>query len=229
MNSIKTNILIACLVCCNLAAVLTSCSDDNDVPCIDSVWKNMAAEPVEQVSCAYPGQTICLRGSGFSDLKRIVVNGNKVDVMNTLIYDTDNSITFKIPSDVDTSVSPSTIKVVTAYGDTTYTGLLIKPTSEKPIVSSFSATTLSAGQTLVIKGKNLEGATAVYLPLCFDQKVKCEFDTTQENTATDLYVIIPADVNYAKGQCQVVMEKTDPVSDIVYTENAYSATTNFSN
>lgn len=227
MNSIK--ILIICFICCGVTTALTSCRDDNDVPYIDSVWKNMATEPVEQVSYAYPGQTICLRGSGFSDLKRIVVNGNKVDVMNTLIYDTDNSITFKIPSDVDTSVSPSTIKVVTVNGDTTYTGLLIKPTSAKPVVSSFSATTLSAGQTLVIKGKNLDGATEVYLPLCFDQKVKCEFDTTQENTSTDLYVIIPADVSFAKGQCQVVMEKTNPTSGTIYTENAYSATTNFSN
>ena len=139
MNSIKKNILIACLLCYSFAAVLTSCSNDFDVPRIDSVWKNMASEPVEQISYAYPGQTICLRGSGFSDLKRIVVNGNKVDVTNTLINDTDNSITFKIPSDVDTSVSPSTIKVVTVNGDTTYTGLIIKPTSAKPAVSSFSA------------------------------------------------------------------------------------------
>ena len=227
MNTKITKIFVSCLVYCGITAVLASCADDNDAPHIDSVWKNMSAEPIEQVSCAYPGQILCLRGSGFSDLKRIVVNGTKINVTNTLIYDTDNSITFQVPSDVDTSVRPSTIKVVTMNGDTTYMGLIIKPTSAKPAVSSFSATTLSADRTLVITGKNLDGATEVYLPLAFDQQVKCEFDTAQENTATNLYVIVPAEVSFARGQCHVVMEKTDEATGTTYTEHAYSATTDF--
>lgn len=223
-NFIFINILYYAIM-----AVFSSCSSENDCPTIESTWKNIASEPVEEITCAYPGQTICLRGSGFKDLKRIIVNGTKINMMSTLMYDTDNSITFKIPSDVDTSIKPSTIKLVTVNGDTTYTGLLIKPTKEQPLVRSFSATNLQPGNTLVITGSNLDGATEVYLPLCFEQNVKCKFDETKENTATNLYVQIPSNVYFAKGKCLVVMQKKDDAKDTTYIEKAYSATTDFSN
>lgn len=216
------------ILCYVILGFLSSCSSDNECPIIESTWKNIATEPIKEISCTYPGQTICLRGKGFKDLKRVIVNGTKIDMMSTLLYDTDNSITFKIPTNVDTSVRPSTIKLVTINGDTTYTKLLIKPSKEQPIIRSFSSTSLQAGKTLIITGSNLDRATEVYLPLCFEQKVKCEFDKTKENTTTDLYVLIPSNLNFAKGKCQVVMQKLDESSGSTYTENAYSQTTDFS-
>ena len=90
-----------------LLAVVTcvACSKDDDAPQIDSVWKNMISEPIEKTEYAYPGQTICLHGSAFYDLRKVFVNGTDIDLTTSFIYDTENFITFQLPSDVKVSTS----------------------------------------------------------------------------------------------------------------------------
>lgn len=203
------------------ALVIASCSKDEEAPVIDSVWKNMISEPVAQTSYAYPGQTLCLHGSGFTDLQKIVVNGTRIDISSSLVYDTDNYVTFKLPADVATE--GDVIKLYTLHGETTYSPFIVKPASQQPTIASFSSTTLTAGQTLTITGTNLDGATDVWLPLAFDDQVRCEMSGAP--TATSITVFIPEGVSFATGKCVIAMQKT--ANGHNYTEHVYSKTTDF--
>lgn len=226
----KSNAMKGCLRLRLTAAcilLLAACSKiDDEAPRIDSVWYNMVAQPIEQAVCAYPGQTLCLRGEHLGNLKRLIVNGTDINLNTLYVYESDRNITFQLPSDVRTE--GDNIRVVTRYGMTDYV-FIVRPQSEQPTIKSFSSTTLVAGRTLTITGSNLDGVQEVWLPLTFDGTVKCEFDTTQENTETEIHVTIPDGVNFATGQCRIVMEKHDDIRDITYTENVYSATTDFKN
>lgn len=226
LHSIVIMTMVSFVVSCFI-----SCGSDTSTPVIESVWNNTASTPIEQIYCAYPGQTVCLHGSGFSNLNQIIVNNTKIQITNTAIYDTDSFITFNIQDSVATTFRSSLkyIKVQTANGEATFDPFIIKNTSERPSVSSVSATTLTAGNTLLIQGANLDGTKEVYLPLTFDQSIKCQLDTTQVSDASHVYVTIPAGVNFASGQLKIVMQKTDSTFSISYTENVYSKTINFKN
>ncbi len=221
---VKTVILLCALVS-------VACSKNEDAPIIDNVWKNMIAEPIEETTYAYPGQTICIHGSAFNDLKKVFVNGTDIDLSSSLIYDTDNYITFQLPADVNTSIGTheNYIRVITAHGESVYRPFLVKSTSEQPTITKFSSISLVSGRTLTITGTNLSGVTGVWLPLAFDKSVACELDPTQEQTATSVSVIIPDGVKFATGKCIIAMEKKDPLTGDSYTERVFSATTDFIN
>jgi hypothetical protein len=212
-------------------ALCAACSNDDDAPQIDSVWKNMISEPLEKTDYAYPGQTICLHGSAFYDLRKVFVNGTDIDLTTSFIYDTENYITIQLPADVNVSISDQQeyIRVITAHGESVYRPFLVKPLSEQPVITKFSSTQLTAGDILTITGQNLEGTTEVWLPLTYNGYVSCELDPATVPTATSISVIIPADVNFAKGKCYIVMQKTDALSARTYTEKVYSSETNFRN
>ena len=219
------NILIVLMTCVSLS-LLTACEKDEEAPRIDSVWMNMVSRPVEQVSCAYPGQTICLRGENLGDLKRVIVNRTDINLNTLFVYESSTAITFQLPSDVNTE--GDNIRVVTKWGMADY-AFVIRPLSEKPTVAAFSASTLIPGRTLTITGTNLEGAKEVWLPLAFDGRVACDIDDSQTADDTSVSVIIPDGVTFAKGQCEIVMEKTDTIRGITYTEKVYSLSTDFRN
>ncbi len=224
--------LSACAIGLSLCG-LQACREETGIsaPSIESVWTNMSTQPIEQVACAYPGQTISLRGSGFSGVSVLDVNGMEIDLTETQIYNTDASIIIALPSDVATTTDTGNayLKVTNSAGEAVYEPFYVKSTSEKPTISSFSNTVLTAGSTLRIGGSNLGGATEVYLPLAYDQKVQCAFDTTQTSSSTELYIIVPDSVNFAQGQVEVVMTKTYEATGDEYVEKAYSDQTNFSN
>ncbi|MBQ7513003.1 MAG: hypothetical protein IJS95_01280 [Prevotella sp.] len=227
-SQIISSFVLTAIVCFSIFSCF-SCSKDNEAPVIEGVWRNMTSEPVTQVTYAYPGQTLCLRGSGFGGLKKIVVNDSEIDVMNTLIYDTDNSITFMLPADVNTSTEAGRyyIKVIASGGECVYQPFRVKLSQEKPAISSFSSTILVSGGRLTITGKNLKGATDVFLPVAYDEKVRCDFDPEMTNTDTEVYVIVPEGVRFAKGQVEIVMQKTDDIVAQPYEERVYSSVTNF--
>ena len=233
MNKIQLKPFLSVFAACLPLFGLQSCSEESGIstPSIESVWSNMSTQPIEQVACAYPGQTISLRGSGFSGVSVLDVNGMEIDLTETQIYNTNASIIIALPSDVATTTATGNayLKVANSAGEAVYEPFYVKSTSEQPVISSFSATVLTAGSTLRLGGSNLGGATEVYLPLAFDQKVKCEFDTSQENSDTEVYVIVPDSVSFAQGQVEVVMTKTYEATGDEYVEKAYSDETNFSN
>lgn len=228
---LKSSVLAA--TACLFVFSCMSCGSDDGVtrPSIESVWSNMTTQPVEPVACAYPGQTISLRGSGFSGVNTLTVNGMDIDLTETQFYNTDRSIIIVLPDDVATTTDTGAayLKVSNAAGEATYQPFYVFSADEQPEITSVSSTTLTAGSTLCIAGANLGGATEVYLPLAFDQKVKCGFDTARTNSDTEVYVIVPDGVSFAQGKVEVVMTKTYAATGDEYVEKVYSNEYNFSN
>lgn len=209
-----------------------SCRDDKfTAPRIDSVWNNMGNQPIEQVECTYPEQTICLRGAGFTGVRKLNVNGMDIDLTDTQIYNTDASIIIGLPKEVATTTATGLayLKVENSVGTAVYEPFYVFDSTEKPKISGFSSTTLIPGGILQIKGSNLSGAVEVYLPLAFEQRILCEFDETQPSTDTEVYVKIPEGVNFAKGQVAIVMRKIYSATGDEYMDTVYSDETNFSN
>ena len=238
MNKIFLKLLQCASLLCFSMFVFVSCDDDeNTVPVIESVWSNMSTSPIQQVVYAYPGQTVSLRGSGFSGVNTVTVNGMDVDLTRTHIYNTDKSIILTLPADVATSTNTGAtyLKVSAGGNEAVYEPFYVKNVSEQPKLSSglggigFSSTILVPGSTLTITGENLDGVTEVYLPLVFDEKVKCEFDPSQTNTDKAIYVIVPDGVNFARGQAEIVMTKVYEPTEAEYEERLYSDVINFSN
>lgn len=232
MNKTRHSLLPLCLF--GLLLLLAACSRNDEAPRIDSVWYNMVSRPIEQAPCAYPGQTLCLHGSGFEDLRLLIVNGTHIDLNNILVYVADNYITFQVPADVNTT--GDNIRVVTAHGKADY-HFVIRPKSEQPSfyydsnssTIPFSATTLVPGNSLSIRGTNLTGVREVWLPLAFNGRIRCEFDDTKTNTDDYVYVTVPQATNFASGRCELVLERTDDTRGITYVEKVYSDITNFIN
>lgn len=209
-----------------MALIIAACDNDNAERIhIDSVWMNTTGLPVEQTRFAYPGQTICLKGAGFSSIKRAAVNGYDIDISSSLPYATDTSLIIAIPSDINTSANiESCISLESTEGEYSYFPFYIKPLSEKPSINRLSTTTLSVGETLTAFGVNLESPNAVYLPLCFGHKTKCHIVRSDSTSVT---VEIPEGCNFAKGKMQIVLSRINPFDNLEYLEIVYSEETDF--
>lgn len=224
--------LLALVACFSVFSCLSCDNDDSpSSPRIDAVWSNMNTQPIEQVQCAYPRQTVSLRGEGFKGVEKVTVNGYDIDLAENQIYNTDRSIIIVLPQDVATTTATGEayLKVENSAGEAVYQPFYVFTEDEQPVITKFSATALTPGATLCITGENLGGATEVYLPLAFDQKVKCEFDPAQANSDTEVYVIVPEGVSFAQGQVEIVMTKTFAATGAEYVTKTYSDVTNFSN
>lgn len=233
MNKIIMKSSLLVLVACFSVFSCLSCDNDDSPssPRIDAVWSNMNTQPIEQVQCAYPRQTVSLRGEGFKGVEKVTVNGYDIDLAENQIYNTDRSIIIVLPQDVATTTATGEayLKVENSAGEAVYQPFYVFTEDEQPVITKFSATALTPGATLCITGENLGGATEVYLPLAFDQKVKCEFDPAQANSDTEVYVIVPEGVSFAQGQVEIVMTKTFAATGAEYVTKTYSDVTNFSN
>lgn len=232
LNRIVVRVLLLTVVClCTFSCFSCGDNDNLSAPQIESVWNNMSTQPIEQVDCSYPQQTICLRGSGFSGVGKLIVNGTEIDLTDTKIYNTDNSIIIALPKEVTTTTSTGLayLQVENAVGKAVYEPFYVFDSSEKPKITSFSSTVLTPGSTLRIAGSNLGGAVEVYVPLAFGQKVLCEFDANQTSSDAEIFVIVPQGVTFAQGQVEIVMHKTYAGTGDEYTTKAYSDVTNFSN
>jgi|GEM_PF-4094065 len=212
------------LVGTSVLAAMTACKGDYEAPVIESVWINMVTRPVEEVTCAYPGETICVRGEHLGDLRRVIVNGTDINLNTLFVYESSSAVTFSLPSDVNTE--GDYIRLVTKWGMDEHP-FIIRPASGKPVISAFSATTLIPGRILTVSGSNLEGVSEVWLPLAFGERVQCELDGTQDAGGKTVNVVVPEGVSFATGRCEIIMQKHDDARGMDYTEKVYSDKTAF--
>ena len=224
--------LLMLTACLSVFSCLSCYNEDTlSSPRIESVWSNMSTQPIEQVSAAYHGQTVCLRGSGFKGVDKVTVNGYDIDLTENQIYNTDKTILFVIPVETPGSNASglAEIRVSNSEGEAVFQPFYTGTEAEQPVITSIGATVLTPGSSLRIAGENLGGATEVYLPLAFDQKVKCELDPSQANSDTEVFIIVPDGVSFAQGRVEIVMNKVYAATGAEYVTKAYSDVTNFSN
>jgi len=153
-----------------VAAGFTACSDDDDngsssPAVISKVYLQdvKSSVPDREVTFARLGQLVRVEGSGFTELKQILVNGYDTYFNNALM--TDNNVWFtlnsKTPiSDADPEVR-NTIQFVKDSGTTTYE---FDIRSASPSITSIDNTLPMAGEEVIVNGANLQETTSITLP-----------------------------------------------------------------
>ena len=111
---------------------------------------------------AQPGTLIAIQGNNLLGVKAIYFNDTSA-YFNP-VYVTNNTIIVAIPSTAQTAATspgvPSTIRIITDHGQTTFSFQLVLPA---PAISSIAVD--DSGTMLVITGTNLTGVTKVTFPV----------------------------------------------------------------
>ncbi|HWB92344.1 MAG TPA: glycan-binding surface protein [Puia sp.] len=111
---------------------------------------------------ALPGTLIVIQGHGFGGLQAVYFNDTSA-YFNP-VYATDNNIIISIPSSAQTAATnpsvPSTIRIVTNHGTTTYSFSLVL---KAPYISALSLD--STGTVLTITGGNFLGIKKITFPV----------------------------------------------------------------
>lgn len=119
--------------------------------------------PDREVTFARLGQTLRLSGSGFGGTKKILVNGYDT-YFNTALA-TDQSMILQLLSKTPVSTAPDSVrnKIQFVKDNGTYSyEFTIRAAS--PQISSISNTLPQAGETVVVRGANLQETSKVTLP-----------------------------------------------------------------
>lgn len=152
---------------------VTSCTNDdgdaypsgNGPVSVSKVYLEDAESsvPDREVTFARLGQTLRLEGSGFGGTKQILVNGYNT-YFNTSLA-TDNSMILQLQSKTPVSSAPDSVrnKIQFIKDSGTYTHeFTIRAAS--PQIASISNTLPQAGETVIVKGSNLQETSKVTLP-----------------------------------------------------------------
>lgn len=159
------------LFCLSLATVsLVSCDDDDEASgssaiTVTQIYLEDADSdvPDRPVDFARLGQTIRIEGSGFKGLRELYING--FNTYFNVAYVTNTSMIVSI--DTDTPVSDAdpeqrnTIRFVKSGTEYTYQ-FTIRDAS--PVITSIDNTLPMAGETVVVRGENLQETSLVTLP-----------------------------------------------------------------
>lgn len=159
------------LFCLTLATLgLVSCNDDDEASSsspitVTQIYLEDADSdvPDRPVDFARLGQTIRIEGSGFAGLRELYING--FETYFNVAYVTNTNIIVSI--DTDTPVSEAdpeqrnTIRFVKGGTEYTYP-FTIRAAS--PIITSIDNTLPMPGETVVVRGENLQETSLVTLP-----------------------------------------------------------------
>jgi hypothetical protein len=154
-------------------------------PVVTDVRTPNPAQKDSFFTSALPGTLIVIQGHGFDGLQAVYFNDTSA-YFNP-VYATGTNIIINIPSSAQTNATnpkvPSTIRIVTNHGSTTYTFNLY----EKPPV--ITALTLdSTGKFLTISGANLIGVQKITFPVPSpDTALSYQVDTNWQQ----ITVVIP--------------------------------------
>ena len=131
-------------------------------PVVTNVRTPNPAEKDSSFTQALPGTLIVIQGHGFSGLEAVYFNDTSA-YFNP-VYATDNNIIISIPSTAKTAATnpnvPSTIRIVTSHGSTTYNFTLYL---SAPFISALSLD--STGTVLTITGGNFVGVSKITFPV----------------------------------------------------------------
>lgn len=148
---------------------LIACSDDDDegsTPMtIDKIFLEDAKStvPDREVDFARLGQMLRIQGSGFSGLKAIYVNGYKTQFNTTMVTDNNIWVTLSGKTPVETAETDvrNTIRLVKSGTELVHNFTI---RAAAPSITSVSLTMPKPGETVVVRGSNLQEVVKVILP-----------------------------------------------------------------
>lgn len=159
------------LFCLTLATIsLVSCDDDDEASGssainVTQIYLEDADSdvPDRPVDFARLGQTIRIEGSGFKGLRELYINGFRTYF--NVAYVTNTSMIVSIDTDTPVSDAPeevrNTIRFVKSGTEYTYE-FTIRAAS--PVITSIDNTLPMPGETVVVRGENLQETSLVTLP-----------------------------------------------------------------
>ncbi len=131
-------------------------------PVVTDVRVPTPAQKDSFFTSAVPGTLIVIQGHGFDGLQTVYFNDTSA-YFNP-VYATSTNIIIQVPSYAQTAATkpgvPSTIRIVTSHGSTTYTFKLYE---KAPVITALSLD--STGTILTISGSNLIGVQKVTFPV----------------------------------------------------------------
>ena len=159
---------------CSLAFMSCSSDDDNQstMMTIDAIYLEDASSgtsvhdrliSVPEIGFVRLGQTIRIQGSGFTGLKKILINGYDTYFNNALLTDNNVwvSLNTKTPVGSEAGESQNTIVLVKDKSTASY-AFTVRAAS--PSITSISCTMPMPGETVKVSGANLHETSKVTLP-----------------------------------------------------------------
>jgi hypothetical protein len=176
------------------------CKKDNNggAPVISKIRAVSPSPNDSTLSKAGPGQTIVIQGANLSTTSQIYFNGYS-SPFNSALF-SDNSLVVTIPADMPfASLDQSklnTIRIVTQFGEVTYTFPIQPP---PPVINSMTNEMAVAGERVTLYGNNFFFITKVVFP----GNIEVNTNIVTNASGTTLNVTVPAGITLG-GPLQVV-------------------------
>ena len=153
-----------------LAFGFIACSDDDNSQStpmsISQVYLENVNDTVNKdrpVDFARLGQLIRIEGSGFTGLKKILINGYDTYFNNALM--TDNNVWVTLNADTPVEKADETVRnTITLVKDATQLVYSFTIRAAAPTITSVDNTLPKAGETVTVYGSNLQETAKVILP-----------------------------------------------------------------
>lgn len=172
---------------------------------------------------AGPGQTIVIQGSNLVTTTQIYFNGYPAPFNSALFTDVDLVVT--IPADMPFASLDqgqlNTIRIVTSFGEITYTFPIVPP---PPVISSMSNEMAVAGDKVTLYGNNFFFIDKVIFP----GNIEVTTDLVTNISGTTLELTIPAGITQG-GTIQVVNQYGTGTSILLFNDLVTGVLCNFDN
>ena len=166
----KTTRYFMTLCLTSLALVFTGCKSDDDASSaqmtIDKVFLENINDDVNkdrEVTFARLGQLLRIQGSGFTGLKKILINGYDTYFNNALM--TDNNVWVSLNGDTPVEKADESVRnTITLVKDGTQLIYPFTIRAAAPSISGIDNSLPKAGETVTVFGSNLQETTKITLP-----------------------------------------------------------------
>lgn len=166
--NIKSWSFIAVLGVMGLLSMFTSCEDDSSYAgpiTISKVYLQDAESsvPDREITFARLGQLIRIEGSGFTDLKKVYING--YDTYFNPVMVSDNSMLVSVSKYTPIIEADADVRnTITMANDGNEATLAFDIRSSAPTITNISNTLPNAGETITVYGTGLLEVTSVLFP-----------------------------------------------------------------
>lgn len=203
----------------------TGCKKDNEggKPAISQLRAVTAAPNDSVLTKAGPGQTVVIQGANLATTSQIYFNGYPAP-FNAALF-SDNNVVVTIPADMPFAsldqTKLNTVRLVTQYGEVTYTFPIVPP---PPIVTSMTNEMAVGGERVIINGNNFFFIDKVIFP----GNIEVTTNIVTNATGTTLAVTVPAGITQG-GPLKITNRYGTGTSILLFNDTVTGVLLNFDN